>query len=191
MGVLTTTIDTLTLVAFIITAAFFTPTMTTTTHIAVSCFITVRIIPLPIDDIHKAVIVSAGALFAHLLLDALPHGFIATSNTLFKETLPTLAELVPGPLILIAAVWFFDNALLFALASCFGALPDVISTVYYKKKHRMVSTPLFPYMHTIHRRVHWFEKKHPDGSYSCRFPNNVLLACEALFTCSILFALFR
>jgi hypothetical protein len=89
--------------------------MTTTTHIAVSCSITVLIIPLPIDDIHKAVIVSAGALFAHLLLDALPHGFIANPTTIFKETIPTLAELVPGPLILIAAVCFFDNALLFLL----------------------------------------------------------------------------
>jgi hypothetical protein len=164
--------------------------MTTTTHIAASCFITVLIIPSPIDDLHKAVIVSAGALFAHFVLDALPHGFIAKPSTLFKETLPTLAELVPGPLLLIAAVWLFDNGLLFVLASSFGILPDVITTVYYKKK-RMVSIPLLPYIHTLHRRVHWFETQHPDGSFSCRFPNKVLLAGEALFTCCILFALFR
>jgi hypothetical protein len=105
-------------------------------------------------------------------------------------TLPTLAEEVPGPLLLIAAVWLFDNGLLFVLASSFGILPDVITTVYYKKK-RMVSIPLLPYIHTLHRRVHWFETQHPDGSFSCRFPNKVLLAGEALFTCCILFALFR
>ena len=165
--------------------------MTTTTHIAVSCFITSCIIPSPIDDIHKAVIASAGALCAHLLLDALPHGFIAQPTTLFKEALPTLAELLPGPLILIAAVWRFDNALLFSLAACFGILPDVISTMYYKKKEIMESISLVLYMHTLHRWVHWFETEYPDESCSCRFPNNVTLACEALFTCCILFALFR
>ena len=164
--------------------------MTTTTHIAVSCFITALIIPSPVDDSHKAVIVSAGALFAHFLLDAFPHGFIAKPTTLFKETLPTLAELVPGPLILIAAVWLFDNALLFIAASSFGILPDVITTVYYKKK-RMVSIPLLPYIHTLHRRVHWFETEHSDGTCSCRIPTILLLAGEALFTCALLFALFR
>jgi hypothetical protein len=165
--------------------------MTTTTHVAVSCFITVLIIPSPIDAIHKAVIVSAGALFAHLLLDALPHGFIVKPTTLFEEIIPTLTELVPGPLILIAAVWFFDNALLFCSASCFGVLPDVITTLYYKKKEIILSIPLFSYIHTIHRTVHWFETEHPDGSFSYRFPNTILLACEALFTCCILFAVFR
>lgn len=164
--------------------------MTTTTHTAVSCFITALIIPSPIDDSHKAVIVSAGALFSHFLLDALPHGFIAKPTTLFKETLPTLAELVPGPLILIAAVCLFDNALLFIAASSFGILPDVITTVYYKKKH-MVAIPLFSYIHTLHRRVHWFETEHADGMFSCRIPTALLLAGEALFTCCLLFALFR
>jgi hypothetical protein len=165
--------------------------MTTTTHIAASCFITVLIIPSPIDDFHKAVIVSAGALFAHFVLDALPHGFIAKPSTLFKETLPTLAELVPGPLLLIAAVWLFDNGLLFFLASSFGILPDVITTVYYKKKKSTVSIPLLSCIHTLHRRVHWFETQHPDGSSSSRFSNKVLLAGEALLTGCILFALFR
>ena len=165
--------------------------MTTTTHIAVSCFITALIIPSPLDDSHKAVIVSAGALFAHFLLDAFPHGFIAKPATLFKETLPTLAELLPGPLILIAAVLLFDNALLFFAASSFGILPDVITTVYYKKKKSILSIPLFSYIHTLHRRVHWFETEHPDGSCSCRFPTTLLLAGEALFTCCILVALFR
>ena len=165
--------------------------MTTTTHIAVSCFITALIIPSPVDDSHKAVIVSAGALFAHFLLDAFPHGFIAKPTTIFKETLPTLAELVPGPLILIMVIWLFDNALLFILAASFGILPDVISTMYYKNKKRLLSIPLVPYIHTIHRRVHWFETEYPDGSCSSRFPNTVLLVGEALFTCGVLFALFR
>jgi len=164
--------------------------MTTTTHIAVSCSITVCIIPSSNNDLFKAVLVSAEALFAHFLLDALPHGFIAKPTTIFKEALPTLAELVPGPLILITAVWLFDNPLLFFLAASFGILPDVITTLYYKKKN-ISSIPLFPYMHTMHRRMHWFETEHPDGTYSCRFPNKVLLVCEALFTCGILFALFR
>jgi hypothetical protein len=165
--------------------------MTTTTHIAVSCSITVCIIPSSIDDSLKAVIVSAGALCAHFLLDALPHGFIAKPTTIFKETLPTLAELVPGPLILIMVIWLFDNALLFILAASFGILPDVISTMYYKNKKRLLSIPLLPYIHTIHRRVHWFETEYPDGSCSSQFPNTVLLVGEALFTCGVLFSLFR
>jgi hypothetical protein len=164
--------------------------MTTTTHIAVSCSITVLIIPFTINDFLKAVLVSAGALCAHFILDALPHGFIAKPTTIFKEALPTLAELVPGPLILITAVWLFDHTVLFLLAASFGILPDVITTVYYKKKS-ILFFPLFPYMHTIHRKMHWFETEHPDGTYSCRCPNKVLLVCEALFTCCILFALFR
>jgi hypothetical protein len=87
--------------------------------------------------------------------------------------------------------WLFDNALLFFLAASFGIFPDVISTLYYKKKKRILSIPLLPYIHTIHRGVHWFETEHPDGSCSSRFPNKVLLLGEALFTCGILFALFR
>lgn len=164
--------------------------MTTTTHIAVSCFITSLIIPSPVGDSHKAVIVSAGALCAHFLLDAFPHGLIAKPATLFKEILPTLAELVPGPLILIAAVWRFENALVFIAAASFGILPDVITTLYYRKKG-MLFIPLFSYIHTLHRRVHWFENEHPDGTCSCPFPATLLLAGEALFTCCILFALFR
>ena len=165
--------------------------MTTTTHIAVSCFITALIIPAPIDDLNKGVVVSAGALLAHFLLDALPHGFIAKPTTLFKETIPTLVELLPGPLILLAAVWLFNNTLLFCAASSFGILPDVITTVYYKKKKDLASIPLFSYIHTLHRKVHWFETEKPDGSFSSRFSNKVLLAGEALFTCAILFSLFR
>ena len=157
--------------------------MTTTTHIAVSCFITALSIPSPVDNSLKAVIVSAGALFAHFLLDAVPHGFIAKPATLFKEIIPTLAELVPGPLVLITAIWLFGNPLLFLLAASFGILPDVISTLYYKKKNSILSIPLLPYIHALHRRVHWFETEHPDGSCSCRFPTTLLLAGEALFTC--------
>ena len=165
--------------------------MTTTTHIAVSCSITVLIIPFTINDFLKAVLVSAGALCAHFILDALPHGFIAKPTTIFKEALPTLAELVPGPLILITAVWLFYHTVLFLLAASFGILPDVITTVYYKKKKSTVSIPLLSCIHTLHRRVHWFETQHPDGSSSSRFSNKVLLAGEALLTGCILFALFR
>ena len=165
--------------------------MTTTTHIAVSAFITVCIIDSPLDDSLAAAVVAAGALCSHFVLDALPHGFIAKPTTIFKEAMPTVAELLPGPLLLITVIWLFDNAPLFLLAASCGILPDVISTLYYKKKKIISYLPLFPYIHALHRKVHWFETDYPDGSSASRFPNKVLLAWEALFTCGVLFALFR
>lgn len=143
------------------------------------------------NAVQKAAFASAGAFSAHLLLDTIPHGFIARPATLFKETLPTLAELLPGLLILIFSVWLFDNALLFCIASSCGILPDVITTLYYKKKKIIVAIPLLPFIHTLHRRVHWFESEPPEGSFASRFPNGLLLVCEALFTSFILFALFN
>ena len=152
---------------------------------------TVYITESRMDDFITSAVVAVGALCSHFLLDALPHGFIAKPASIFKEAMPTVAELVPGPLLLITVIWFFDTALLFLLATACGILPDAISTLYYKKKKTISSIPLLPYIHALHRKVHWFETDHPDGSSSSRFPNKMLLGWEALFTCGILFALFR
>lgn len=165
--------------------------MTTTTHIAVSCLITVSTIQSGIDTAQKAVFVTAGSLLAHLILDIVPHGFIATPSSIFKKVVPTITELLPGPLILIAAIGFFDNAFLFLIASFFGILPDIISTLFYKRRKLVSNIPSILAIHKIHRKVHWFETEHPDGTVSYLFPNTPLLTFEAFFTVFILIILFK
>jgi len=164
--------------------------MTTTTHIAASCLITAFTIQSGMDTVQKAAVVTAGSLLAHLILDILPHGFIATPSTIFKKVIPTITELVPGPLIMIIAIWFFNNAFFFLIASFFGILPDIITTLFYKNKKLLLNISPILAIHKIHRKVHWFETEHADGTVSYLFPNTPILALEAFFTVFILIILF-
>ena len=164
--------------------------MTTTTHVAVSCLITASTIQSGIDTVQKVVAVTAGSLLAHLILDIVPHGFIATPSTIFKKVIPTLTELIPGPFILISAIWYFDNALLFLVASFFGILPDILTTLFYKNKKLLLNISLFLVIHKVHRKIHWFETEHADGTVSFPMPNIFLLAFEALLTIFVLTLLF-
>ena len=164
--------------------------MTTTTHVAASCLITAFTIQSGMDAVQKAAVVTTGSLLAHLILDIVPHGFIATPSTIFKKVLPTITELLPGPLIMIIAIWFFDNAFLFLIASFSGILPDIITTLFYKNKKLLLNIPPILAIHKIHRKVHWFETEHADGTVSYRFPNTPILVFEALFTVFILIILF-
>jgi hypothetical protein len=70
-------------------------------------------------------------------------------------------------------------------------LPDIITTLYYTRKHLVFSVPPLLYLHKLHRKVHWFETEHPDGTCSYRYPNLPLLAAEALFTCWVAMVLFN
>ena len=164
--------------------------MTTTTHVTASCLITVFTIQSGMDTVQKAAVVTAGSLLAHLILDILPHGFIATPSTIFKKVIPTITELLPGLLIMIIAIWFFNNAFFFLIASFSGILPDIITTLFYKNKKLLLNISPILAIHKIHRKVHWFETEHADGTVSYLFPNTPILALEALFTVFILIILF-
>jgi len=165
--------------------------MTSTTHVAVSCLITVSTIQSGIDSVQKLIAVTAGSLCAHLILDIAPHGFIATPSTIFKKVLPTITELLPGLLILSTAIGLFDNAFLFLVASFFGILPDMITMMFYKRRELILRIPLMLFIHKIHRKVHWFETEHEDGTVSYIFPNRPLLAFEAIFMVFIVVILFK
>ncbi|KPJ56245.1 MAG: hypothetical protein AMJ42_05560 [Deltaproteobacteria bacterium DG_8] len=165
--------------------------MTSTTHVAVSCLITASTIQSDIDNVQKAVIVAAGSLLAHLILDIVPHGFIATPFTIFKKVVPTITELLPGLLILTAAIGLFGNALLFLIASFFGILPDMASVMFYKRRGLISRIPSILLIHKIHRKVHWFETEHEDGTVSYIFPNTPLLVLEAIFTVFVVVMLVR
>ncbi len=165
--------------------------MTSTTHVSSSCLIAVVTLQSGLDNVQKIVTVAGSSLLLHLILDILPHGYIATPATIFKKVVPTIVEMLPPPLILIAAIWLFDNAFLFLTASFFGILPDIISTLFYKRREMIVRIPYIVFIHKIHRKVHWFETEHADGTVSFLFPNVFLLVCEAFFIVIIVTALFR
>lgn len=143
------------------------------------------------DSVQKVAVVTVGSLLAHLLLDIVPHGFIATPATIFKKVVPTIIDLIPSLLILVAAIGFFNNAFLFLIASFFGLLPDIITTLFYKKSKLLLHIPSILAIHKIHRKVHWFETEHTDGTFSYLFPNPPLLVFEAFFTVFISIILFK
>jgi hypothetical protein len=164
--------------------------MTPTTHVASSCLIAVATLHSGLDNVQKVVTVAGSSFILHLILDILPHGYIATPATIFKKIVPTIVEMLPPPLILITAIWLFDNAFLFLTASFFGILPDIISTLFYKRREMIARIPYFMFIHKIHRKVHWFETEHADGTVSFLFPNVFLLVCEAFFIIIIITVLF-
>jgi hypothetical protein len=152
--------------------------MTPTTHIASSCLLTTIMMRSGAGDAVVLTVLSVGSLALHFLLDCIPHGFIATPWTIFKKFKPTVIELVPGPLILAAAILIFGHPWLFLLAAAFSLLPDICSTLVWKDKRFAGIYPL-RIVHRLHRLVHWFETDNPDGSVSHLFSNGPLLVFEA------------
>jgi len=165
--------------------------MTTTTHISSACIITVLALKSGIDTAEKFLIVACASFVAHLIFDIIPHGFIATPDTIFKKLTPTLLELGPGAVILIFAISVFGNPVLFLWAAGFGILPDIASTLIWLNQKRFTSVPGFPLIHQLHRTVHWFAIDNPDGSVSYLFPSRPLLALETVLILSFLFLLFK
>ena len=165
--------------------------MTATTHITVSCLITSLTVQTASGELQGYALVTGLSLLSHFILDLLPHGFIAKPNTLFRKLWPTLLELLPGPIILVGAISLLGHGMLFLSAALCSVLPDIITTLYYQKKHLVSSVAPLLYLHMLHRKVHWFETEYPDGSCSYRYPILPLLAGEALFMCCVLFVLLK
>jgi len=165
--------------------------MTVTTHVAVSCLITVTTTQSGMNSWQQAMVVVVTSLLAHLMLDLIPHGFLATPSTIFKKVVPTVTEVLPGMLTLTTAIMLFGNPLLFLTASAFGILPDIITTLFYKKRRMISQIPPLLAVHKIHRKVHWFEKENDDGTVSYLFPNVPLLSLEVVFTLLLLIMLFK
>jgi len=133
---------------------------------------------------------SGGSLLLHFALDIIPHGYIATPQTIFKKAVPTILEIVPGPIILLVSTLLFGSPLLFVVASFFGMLPDLVTTFYSSKRALAKEIPFIVPIHSLHRKLHWFEKDHGGGSYTFMFPKIPLLFFEALFLSCLLVVLF-
>jgi hypothetical protein len=167
--------------------------MTSTTHVTASCVITATAIQWDISDLQKFILVTLAAFIAHFIFDIAPHGYIATPHTLFKKILPTTVELFPGPLILLGSNVLFGNPFLFMSASLCGVLPDIVTVLFYKQKEMISSAPPLRMVHSAHRKIHWFETEHPDGTVTFPFPNGILLTLELLliiFLVIILYVLY-
>ena len=163
--------------------------MTPTTHIASSCLLTTVMLNSGAGEAVVFAVLSIGSLALHFLLDCIPHGFIATPWTIFKKFTPTVIELVPGPLILAAAILVFGHPLFFLLATAFSLFPDICTTLVWKYKRLADMYPL-SVLHRLHRWVHWFEKDNPDGSVTFLFRNQPLLVMEGCSVVLILGLLF-
>lgn len=163
--------------------------MTPTTHIASSCLLTTVMLRSGAGEAAMLAVLSIGSLALHFVLDCVPHGFITAPWSIFKKLVPTLAELVPGPLILLAAILIFGHPLLFILAAFCSLIPDICSVLVWKYNTRTGSLYPLRVLHLLHRLVHWFEKDHPNGSVTHRFANGPLLAAEACFVILLLGAL--
>jgi hypothetical protein len=164
--------------------------MTTTTHITASCLITALAIKSGLNPVEKLLAVAAASLVSHYIIDLIPHGFVAVPNTLFKKFIPTFFELAPGPVILLFAMAMFGSPLLFLWAAVFSVIPDVVTTLTWKGNDRVVKVPGLSLIHRLHRKVHWFETDHPDGTVSYLFPNRPMLTVEALLVTVLLLILF-
>jgi len=164
--------------------------MLPTTHIAASCLLTACAVTSNTDRVPTLLVLTAGSLLLHFAMDLVPHGFITTPLTIFKKFLPTVAELLPGPLILFFSILMFGNPLLFLIACCCGLLPDLCTTLLWNNPQRYEKIRMVRVVHALHRRMHWFETDHPDGSVSHRFANRPLLLFEMVGTVCILVILF-
>ena len=163
--------------------------MTPTTHIASSCLLTNVMVSSGAGETIVLAVLSFGSLALHFILDCIPHGFISTPWTIFKKIVPTAIELVPGPLILAAAILVFGHPVLFLLAAAFSLLPDICTTLVCKYKRLADIYPL-RVLHRFHRWVHWFETDNPDGSVTFIFRNKPLLVIEGCSVVLILGLLF-
>ena len=63
-------------------------------------------------------------------------------------------------------------------------------TTTWKGNHQIVKVPGLSLIHRLHRKVHWFETDHPDGTVSYLFPNRPMLVLEYVLVISLLRALF-
>jgi hypothetical protein len=163
--------------------------MTPTTHIASSCLLTTIMLRSGAGEAVMFAVLSIGSLVLHFVLDCVPHGFITTPWSIFKKLVPTLAELVPGPLILVAAILVFGHPFLFLLAAAFSLIPDVCATLMWREPRIAGMFPMSA-LQRLHRKVHWFEKDNHDGSVTPRFANGPMLAAEACFVILLLGILF-
>jgi len=154
--------------------------MTTSTHVAASCLLAACALRTGLGPLAQAMAASAAALLAHLVLDMVPHGFVATPTTMFKKAGPTLAELLPAMIILGTALVLFGRAPLFLAASFFGIVPDMVSVVFYKRSDLIAGSSLLLTIHRLHRKAHWFEDEQADGTVINRFHAAPLLSIEAL-----------
>ena len=164
--------------------------MLPTTHIAASCLLTAYTINSDTGTFPQLMILSGGSLLLHFALDLIPHGYIATPETIFKKTLPTIIEVIPGPVILLISILKFKSPLLFILAAFFGILPDLVATLYNSNRDLAKKIPFIVSIQGLHRRVHWFEKDLEDGGYSFMFSKNPLLVFETLFLACLVMVLF-
>ncbi len=164
--------------------------MTPTTHITVSCLVTAFTLQAGAGPNVQIAVATAGCLAAHFAFDLVPHGCIATPQTIFRKVLPTMLEVVPGPLILAFSIQQFGSPLLFLTAALFGILPDIVTTLYGWNKSMVSRVPLAEALHLFHRKVHWFEQEQPDGEYVCPYPNKNLLFIEACCLVCIVAVLF-
>lgn len=164
--------------------------MTTTTHITASCVIAALAIKSGLGPVEKLLVIAAASLASHFIIDLIPHGFIAHPDTIFKKFIPTFFELAPGPVILLCAMAAFGSPLLFLWAAGFSIIPDVVTTLIWQGNDRIVKVPGLALINTLHRKVHWFETDHPDGTVTYLFPNRPMLALEGVFVTSLLLALF-
>jgi hypothetical protein len=63
--------------------------------------------------------------------------------------------------------------------------------LFYKRRELISRIPPILVIHKIHRRVHWFETEHEDGTVSYLFPNIPFLALETIFIVFTLILLFK
>jgi hypothetical protein len=164
--------------------------MLPTTHIAASCLLTAYTINSDTGTFSQLMILSGGSLLLHFALDLIPHGYIATPETIFKKTLPTIIEVIPGPVILLISILKFKSPIFFILAAFFGILPDLVATLYTSNRGLAEKIPLVVPIHRLHRFIHWFETDLADGGYSFMFSKNPLLVCETLFLICLVLVLF-
>jgi hypothetical protein len=165
--------------------------MTPTTHIATACLLTTLVVKSGTEGLPALLVVTGGSLLLHLASDMIPHGYIATSHTIFRKIVPTVIEIFPGPLILLASIWLMGNPVLFIIAAFFGLLPDFATTLYCRDREKAAKIPLVLPLHRLHRKIHWFETELSDGEISFLFPNRPLLAFEAVCVFCILTVLFK
>ncbi len=164
--------------------------MMPTTHLAASCLLTVYTLNSGMDTFPQVLVLGVGSLLLHYALDLIPHGYIATPETIFKKLIPTIIEIVPGPLILLASILIFGHPLFFILAAFFGILPDLLTTLYAVNRALAEKIYFLVPMHRLHRKVHWFEMDLADGGYTFMFSKNPLLVCEMLFLICMVVVLF-
>lgn len=69
-------------------------------------------------------------------------------------------------------------------------LPDLRTTLLWNNPQRYERFRTVKAVHALHRRAHWFESDHPDGTVSHRFANRPLPLFEAICTVCILAVLF-